>query len=190
MKGSSDFAGKEPSLNRYWKLALLLVALAGASYAAWLYQANRLAARAMIGIASGNGRIEAVEIDVAARTAGRLSDVLVHEGDFVEAGQVVATMDVEQLNAQRREPWRNSPGQKLRSARHGRWLCSGRRRRRLRQPPFPRTTSSFSRRKSGLPAVSNFQGAAPSPSRRSTTIARAPTQRRPHLAQQGESRRH
>ncbi|MBX5238923.1 HlyD family efflux transporter periplasmic adaptor subunit [Rhizobium sp. NLR22b] len=103
MKGSSDLAGKEPSLNRYWKLALLLLALAGASYAAWQFQANRRAAKAMIGIASGNGRIEAVEIDVAARTAGRLSDVLVHEGDFVEAGQVVATMDIEQLNAQRRE---------------------------------------------------------------------------------------
>ncbi|WP_442967662.1 HlyD family secretion protein [Rhizobium sp. 268] len=81
----------------------MLVALAGAGYVAWQYQATRFAAQAMAGIASGNGRIEAVEIDIAARTAGRLSDVLVREGDFVEVGQVVATMDVEQLNAQRRE---------------------------------------------------------------------------------------
>lgn len=90
-------------MNRYWKIALAVVALVGIGYVAWQYQATRLAARALTGIASGNGRIEAVEIDVAARTAGRLSNVLVHEGDFVEAGQILATMDIEQLNAQKRE---------------------------------------------------------------------------------------
>nr|WP_081952760.1 HlyD family efflux transporter periplasmic adaptor subunit [Rhizobium sp. YS-1r] len=57
----------------------------------------------MQGIASGNGRIEATEIDIAARTAGRLTDVLVKEGDFVEVGQVVARMDIEQLAAEKRE---------------------------------------------------------------------------------------
>ncbi|MCX5870018.1 MAG: HlyD family efflux transporter periplasmic adaptor subunit [Deltaproteobacteria bacterium] len=52
---------------------------------------------------SGNGRIEAVEIDIAAKTAGRIKAILVMEGDFVTAGQVVATMDTEVLEAQRRE---------------------------------------------------------------------------------------
>ena len=52
---------------------------------------------------SGNGRIEAVEIDIAARTAGRIKALLVREGDFVTAGQVVATMDTEVLEAQHRE---------------------------------------------------------------------------------------
>ncbi|MBX4952148.1 HlyD family efflux transporter periplasmic adaptor subunit [Rhizobium binae] len=103
MKGASSSTRVEHPLNRYWKAALAVIALAAAGYVVWQYQATRLAALAMAGIASGNGRIEAVEIDVAARTAGRLSDVLVSEGDFVEAGQIVATMDVEQLNAQRRE---------------------------------------------------------------------------------------
>ncbi|HEY5512052.1 MAG TPA: HlyD family efflux transporter periplasmic adaptor subunit [Geomonas sp.] len=55
------------------------------------------------GVVSGNGRIEAVEIDVAAKTAGRVKDILVHEGDFVKAGQVVALMDIEVLDAQHRE---------------------------------------------------------------------------------------
>lgn len=55
------------------------------------------------GIASGNGRIEAVEIDVAAKTAGRIKAILVNEGDFVTAGQIVARMDTEVLDAQRRE---------------------------------------------------------------------------------------
>ncbi len=52
---------------------------------------------------SGNGRIEAVEVDIAARTAGRIKTILVMEGDFVTAGQVVATMDTEVFEAQRRE---------------------------------------------------------------------------------------
>lgn len=52
---------------------------------------------------SGNGRIEAVEIDIAAKTAGRIKAILVSEGDFVTTGQVVATMDTEVLEAQRRE---------------------------------------------------------------------------------------
>jgi HlyD family secretion protein len=40
------------------------------------------------GLASGNGRIEAVEIDVATKTPGRIKEILVNEGDFVTAGQV------------------------------------------------------------------------------------------------------
>jgi HlyD family secretion protein len=52
------------------------------------------------GLASGNGRIEATEIDVAAKIAGRIKEVLVHEGDFVTAGQVVARMDTDTLTAQ------------------------------------------------------------------------------------------
>lgn len=53
--------------------------------------------------ASGNGRIEAVEIDIAAKSAGRIKEILVNEGDFVQAGQVLARMDTQQLEAQRRE---------------------------------------------------------------------------------------
>lgn len=55
------------------------------------------------GLASGNGRIEAVEIDIATKTAGRLKDILVREGDLVAAGQVVAVMDTEVLDAQLRQ---------------------------------------------------------------------------------------
>ena len=35
------------------------------------------------GILSGNGRIEGVEIDIAAKAAGRLKDILVKEGKFM-----------------------------------------------------------------------------------------------------------
>jgi HlyD family secretion protein len=55
------------------------------------------------GIADGNGRIEAVEIDISAKIAGRIKDILVREGDFVTAGQIVANMDIETLEAQLRQ---------------------------------------------------------------------------------------
>lgn len=52
------------------------------------------------GFASGNGRIEATEVDVATKLAGRVAEILVDEGDFVTAGQVVARMDTQVLKAQ------------------------------------------------------------------------------------------
>jgi len=55
------------------------------------------------GFATSNGRIEAVEIDVAARTAGRIAEIVVGEGDYIEAGQKLATMDIATLRAQLRE---------------------------------------------------------------------------------------
>ncbi|MFV3304894.1 HlyD family secretion protein [Pseudomonas sp. NY15181] len=52
------------------------------------------------GFASGNGRIEATEVDVATKLPGRVAEILVDEGDFVKAGQVVAKMDTQVLQAQ------------------------------------------------------------------------------------------
>ena len=55
------------------------------------------------GIAAGNGRIEATEVDIAALSAGRISEILVAEGDFVEAGQTLVQMDIVQLTAQKKQ---------------------------------------------------------------------------------------
>lgn len=55
------------------------------------------------GVASGNGRIEATEINIAPRIAGRVKEIRVREGEFVTAGQVIAQMDVDALEAQRQE---------------------------------------------------------------------------------------
>ncbi len=55
------------------------------------------------GLLSGNGRIEAVEIDIAAKSPGRVREILVSEGEFVTAGQVVARMDTDSLAAQLRQ---------------------------------------------------------------------------------------
>jgi HlyD family secretion protein len=55
------------------------------------------------GFVSGNGRIEATEIDLATKYAGRVVDIFAQEGDFVTAGQVLAQMQIDVLNAQRDE---------------------------------------------------------------------------------------
>jgi len=55
------------------------------------------------GFVAGNGRIEAIEVDIATKQPGRVAEVLVDEGDLVQAGQVVARMDLQSLRAQRAE---------------------------------------------------------------------------------------
>jgi len=55
------------------------------------------------GFVSGNGRVEATEVDIATRTAGRVMEIMVDEGDMVRAGQIVALMDLQSLRAQRAE---------------------------------------------------------------------------------------
>jgi HlyD family secretion protein len=52
------------------------------------------------GFASGNGRIEATDVDAASKLSGRIASIEVEEGEFVEAGQVIARMDTQVLQAQ------------------------------------------------------------------------------------------
>ncbi len=52
------------------------------------------------GIVSSNGRIEATEIDVATKLGERIKDELVDEGDFVTAGQELAHMNTQVLEAE------------------------------------------------------------------------------------------
>jgi len=54
------------------------------------------------GIAKTNGRIEATQIDVAAKYPGRLEEVAVKEGDEVSAGQVLARISSPEYEAQLR----------------------------------------------------------------------------------------
>ncbi|MBO6635020.1 HlyD family efflux transporter periplasmic adaptor subunit [Parvibaculum sp.] len=52
------------------------------------------------GIAMSNGRIEAEQVHVATKYAGRVDEIRVDEGDFVTAGQVLAWMDDAQVKAE------------------------------------------------------------------------------------------
>lgn len=88
------------SNRKPWLVAVLVAILAAAGYYGW----QKINGGGLPdGFASGNGRIEATEIDVSTKTAGRIKEILVNEGDFVEVGQVLARMDTEQLEAQRRQ---------------------------------------------------------------------------------------
>lgn len=82
-----------------WLLGGLLV-LAVAGYYGWQQSGNTTLPE---GIASGNGRIEAVEIDISAKSPGRIKEILVEEGDLVKAGQALARMDIAQIGAERRQ---------------------------------------------------------------------------------------
>ena len=80
---------------------LLGAALAvGGGVAAWMFFSTPPLPP---GFAGGNGRLEATEVFVATKYAGRIAEVLFNEGDMVEAGQVVARMDTSALDAQLRQ---------------------------------------------------------------------------------------
>ncbi len=86
--------------KKWLTIAIGILILAGLGIAAWLFFGKEDKNK---GLVSGNGRIEAVEIGVAAKIAGRVKDILVREGDLVTAGQVVALMDTEVLEAEHRQ---------------------------------------------------------------------------------------
>ena len=93
-------AGPTHRLGRTLLWIVVLIALAGGGYYAWL----KLRPPGLPeGFASGNGRIEGTEIDIDAKIPGRITKILVDEGDFVDAGQVLVQMDVKTLDAQKRE---------------------------------------------------------------------------------------
>jgi HlyD family secretion protein len=93
--------------NRGWtkssRKGLLLAALlvmGVAAYFGWqFFQPQKLPP----GFTQSNGRIEATEVDIATKLAERIKDELVDEGDFVTAGQVVAHMSTDVLDAQLNE---------------------------------------------------------------------------------------
>ena len=84
-------------------IALVLVAALGGAFAIWQMRAPELPQ----GLAFGNGRLEATEVDVATKVGGRLASLVPHEGDKVAQGQTVATLDADDLAAQ----WRAAQAQ-------------------------------------------------------------------------------
>ena len=86
-------------LRRMLTVAIVVAAVGGAVLAWQVFRPKGLPE----GFASGNGRIEAVEIDIATKTAGRIRQILVDEGEFVRAGQALARMDTAVLEAELRE---------------------------------------------------------------------------------------
>jgi HlyD family secretion protein len=77
---------------------VVAVVLIGSGY--WYHLSTQRTVPA--GILSGNGRLEADEIQIAAKYAGRVAQIDFQEGDLVKAGQVLARMDTKETEAAER----------------------------------------------------------------------------------------
>lgn len=117
----------------WWVVGLLAVA---AIVAWWLLRP----AGVPEGFAVSNGRIEATEVDIASKIAGRIDTILVKEGQFVREGEVLAKMDTRVLQNSDWKPSRKSKrhkapllprrlcwsNDKAKLVPHSRWLINAR----------------------------------------------------------------
>ncbi len=89
--------GKRRSAWRFRALVAIAILIAGggAAYYGW----QRLHPAVPAGIAFGNGRLEADQINIDTKYAARIAEMLADQGDLVKAGQVVARMDTRDLQA-------------------------------------------------------------------------------------------
>src|SRR6186713_882812 len=71
--------------------AIVVVGLiAGGGYLLWKQHEAAALPKGIVGI---NGRIEATQVDIATKIAGRVIEIVPQAGDMVSAGQVVARLD-------------------------------------------------------------------------------------------------
>lgn len=88
----TDAVAKKPSARRF--LPLVVVAVLGGAYAGYsVYQRSRPY--------EWSGTVEARTITIGSRAGGRVTQVLVKEGDEVKEGQPLVTLEPGDLNAQR-----------------------------------------------------------------------------------------
>jgi HlyD family secretion protein len=86
---------RRPSDWLFVLLAFLIAGGAGGAYW-WTHRVPPLPS----GVAFGNGRLEADEIDIQTKFAGRILKLVADEGDLVRGGQTLAIMDTRDLEAQ------------------------------------------------------------------------------------------
>lgn len=80
-------------------LIAALVVLAAVAAVGW-YVWDRSTGGLPDGFATGNGRLEADQIDIATSAPGRVAEVRVSEGQLVQPGEVLAVMDTREMDAQ------------------------------------------------------------------------------------------
>jgi HlyD family secretion protein len=86
-------------MKKHLKWILPVIIIVAAGLVAYQYYISRQS-RLPPGIVSGNGRIEAKLVDIAAREPLRVKEILVNEGDLVQPGEVVVQMDTTTLQAE------------------------------------------------------------------------------------------
>lgn len=93
----SCFPMKSNTLHNLVRI-LLLGAVAFLGWAAWQRQ-ERARVKLPEGIVGGNGRIEAVQVDIATKYNGRIEQVLAKEGKLVAPNEVLCQMDITEMTA-------------------------------------------------------------------------------------------
>ena len=79
-------------------ISLIIIAVAGlAVYGIKSYRENAIYRNPAF--ASGNGRLEATEVNISAKLAGKIEKILVNEGDYVKKGQKLVHMQTNVLEA-------------------------------------------------------------------------------------------
>ena len=79
-------------------ISMIVIAVAGlAVYGIKSYRENAIYRNPAF--ASGNGRLEATEVNISAKLAGKIEKVLVNEGDYVKKGQKLVYMQTNVLQA-------------------------------------------------------------------------------------------
>jgi HlyD family secretion protein len=78
------------------RILLAIIAIAGVGYFGW----RQFAPAPVPTVLRVSGRIEADETDIGAKTGGRVTQILVKEGDFIKKGQVIALIQDEEVDQQ------------------------------------------------------------------------------------------
>src|SRR5689334_5666379 len=86
-----------PAIKKVVRTIVILTVLSLAGY--FFYSKVLRPPAQPAGVIAVSGRIEGDDAAVAAKTAGRIKEITVREGDRVKAGQVIATIDDEQIRA-------------------------------------------------------------------------------------------
>ena len=86
-------------MKKSYYILIALILAAAVAFAVYMNY-KRTSNTTPQGFASSNGRLQLQNIDVASLRAGRVSQVLVHEGDLVEKGTPLVTLSSEELDTQ------------------------------------------------------------------------------------------
>jgi HlyD family secretion protein len=83
--------------SRHWRRTVVVLLIVAAALGGGLYWFKHVSSALPAGFVFGNGRIEADEIDIDTKFAGRIAELFADEGSMVSAGQMVARMDTRDL---------------------------------------------------------------------------------------------
>jgi HlyD family secretion protein len=87
-------------ISRYVVIAAAAVVVIGGAAAGYFFWQQYEATLLPAGIVSVNGRVEATQVDISTKIAGRVIEIIPREGDIVPIGSVVARIDTSETDAQ------------------------------------------------------------------------------------------